>query len=252
MWKLPLPLRRTMLYCLAFITAIAIAGLLFGNGIKQTAPGIGRKAFFTAVVLLIGISHIFIFPKWIDELYGTRKLSNFVYTLLIAACILVACAFFFNFFALTSASWATTGAIGFLLPTAMKCSWNYLNEMTIASTYKSLVITKSNHAPAQKVSLFLNSVQLNLKLNLDADDKQEKVFSLTAPGRMKIADMFQGFLIDKTAERVQLELLNKNKEAFSWNFSVRRFMGNKMLDPYETISNNGIKQGDIIIARRLN
>ena len=249
MLKLSVPQKRTALYLLAFILAVLITGIIFSIGIRQSEVGIIRKALYILVILLIGTSHLFIFNKWESSLWGPTEKKEIMYTLLIATAIFFINAAFFYLFHLATTSWAFTAALGFLLPPAVKFCWDHLNEITKPLFYEPWLLTTG--VSEQKVSLFLNSVQLSLKLNLHADDEQEKVFAITVPGRMKIGEMFQGFLIDKTAQRIQIQLLNKNNEAFAWNFSVKKFPGNKMLDPFETISNSGIKKGDIIIARRI-
>ena len=221
---------------------------LFSLGANLNLGGMTGKLVYISGFLLAGIAHIYTFPKFLKLAEKAGK-EIFVYTFLLAAFIFICSLLFFLFTGPGRPAFALAGACSFFLPSAMILSWYSFNNIFPAEGYTTWTLPAT--APDQKVSIFLNSIQISMQLKMNWFDEAETNFVITIPPRITLGEMFHRFLMDKEAQSVHIQLFDREQQPFRWKFTLKKQMVRRMLDPALTLIQNDINQDDIIIPERI-
>ena len=105
-----------------------------------------------------------------------------------------------------------------------------------------------------RVSIFLNSLQLELQLAQKDADNAETIYNLTLPGQTPFGRLFNRFVFETNKKEAGcIETNDKRRKPFGWEFYVEILGGltKKQIDPMLTLRENRIKKNSIIIARRM-
>lgn len=86
-------------------------------------------------------------------------------------------------------------------------------------------------------------------------DIKKTYFRAKAPENIYLGDLYYFFINDynEVQSETPIEFLNINKEPYQWIFLLKRkwYQANKILDPFRTVKDNGVKENSVIISERI-
>lgn len=242
-WATNNPTTRTIIY---FSVVILIAFLFSYCFSFLQVSFYTKKTSYLSLFLLLGIIHVFTFQKYLPHYYNEVD-KILLRTLLLVALISSINFLLFHFISFINPYLAMVAGCSFLLPTTLVTLWNYFNAIT-APTYQPWILVKTA-IPQKKVALFLNGLQINIKVKINYFDMEEIPFTVTVSGHLQVAKAFQQIVIEE--QPVKFQLLDNNQKPFGWIFILQRPYNTRVLNPTATIIENKIKQYDTIIAERI-
>lgn len=238
--------KHSIVYLTVFICITAAFSYVFSAGLFKDLSSATASYIFTAIFLMIGITHIFTFPKWLSHLNAGTAGKGLAYSFILAALI---SAFVFLLFYLNGLqSWPLAVAAGcaFILPYMVNlCRVYYLSIGT--KEYKEWVIP-ADAVVEKRMSLLLNSLFFQINIKIKYSDKEPMLFNVTLPGRLSLSAVFCRFLYD---QQDKIEVADSSQNPYAWRFSVKGRLGKRMLDPDATLKENHIKESDVIFIERI-
>jgi hypothetical protein len=146
-------------------------------------------------------------------------------------------------------STAIAGASAFALPYTLNELWDLFSQLS-SGTYKYWSYTEN--LPMQKSTTFLNSMPIRFKIDIEQGSKVEHRISFRAPLKMKLGLIFYHMIQDQNNNGgIPIDLADKTNQSYQWIFSTTRFGLTKYLDPDSNLIESGIKQNDLVMARRI-
>lgn len=86
-------------------------------------------------------------------------------------------------------------------------------------------------------------------------DVKKTYFRAKSPENIYLGDLYYFFINDYNdiQSETPLEVKNKSGEVYEWVFQLKTewYQGHKVLDPYATVKDNGIKENSVIICDRI-
>lgn len=235
---------KTTAACSVLVVAVAAAATcLF---IQLAAVYDGEMPAFFLVLFFVsgGISHIFIFPKWLSFFDHT---AGFIYMLLLSAVISLAVFIVFTSLLFNGGMLPIASGAAFMLPYCIHVCWQYSTAVFPLHLYKAWYLPEDAEPPT-KMSLLLNSIPFKIQMKVKEADTAAIVFTVTLTGKLQLGHMFYRFLFD---QKGIIETANKNAQPYGWLFYVKKWYGHKALDPGKTLTENAIRANDIIIVKRV-
>lgn len=140
----------------------------------------------------------------------------------------------------------------FVLVYTVNQSWLFYRIVMTPAYIQPWQLPADSHKK-QVISLFLNSLKINLKLS-PAPGLEEKTYVITVPGIKTVGNIFTDLVYDtkhNTDETNEFtDIINGNYE---WKFYTTKFagIGMRQLDAGLSLIDNGIKDAATIVARRV-
>lgn len=236
-----------------YVLMFATTWLMLNFAVIRIGPGDGvsynERLIFILLYLVTGAVHIFIFPKWLPHIQEKDLRTGILYTLLLALISAAGAYLLFTFNGFHIPMLALASACAFLLPAALQQLWTYFDFFSSAS-YPPWLLPAS--PPLQKkATIFLNSLEIRIKIKLNYFDVTETTFMVTAPGRALLGSMFHGLLLDGEAAQQGIQLTDEQLHPYAWQFFLQKPLGIVMLNPEFTLAANKVKQKDTILAERI-
>ncbi|MEO5894011.1 MAG: TssN family type VI secretion system protein [Ferruginibacter sp.] len=241
------PVKRIILYLL-ILTAVSTAlALTFTMNLDWEISGQAKKTMYVSVLFIFGIGHIFYFPKWLRDVHEQDKKIRFQFSLLMAILAGVAAFLVFGFADFEKPQLAIAGACSFLLPTVILYAWNHFDAIAPRSDLAWYLPA----AMPKKMSIYLNSLQVKIKVKQHYFDIAETTFQVTIPGHLPLGHIFHQFVRDRAEENVLIELTDQQHQPFAWKFFLQKPFGKRVIDPEVTVIENNIKEKDTVLAERI-
>jgi hypothetical protein len=176
--------------------------------------------------------------------------EKLVYSLLLAASVFI----FLSIFYLITTTYAVlvvlVGSSAFLLLYVLGEMWRLYNH-----------VSKSNVNPwyytgdisSQQATVFLNSIPIRVKIQIDQQGRVEYPVAFRAPVKMKLGTIFYHIIKEQNESgKTPVDFTDLNNKPFGWVFFTQSFAGwNKPLDPEATLIESQIGPNAVIVARRL-
>ncbi|MEJ7589093.1 MAG: TssN family type VI secretion system protein [Ferruginibacter sp.] len=242
------PVRVTIIYYFVMVAAALVCAWVFTMNSGWGLASQVKKILYVAALLLIGTGHLIIFPNWFPQLYNQDNRTRLIYSLILTMLIGVATFLLFGFAKFENLQLSITAAFAFLFPTAVLQSWNSFDSISPVVPHTWYIPPAA--PPEKKASIYLNSLQVTVKIKINYYDIQETAFMITVPGRLQMGNIFHQFLIDREQES-NIELVDQHHRPYAWRFSLQKPLGNKELNPELTLIDNRIRQKDTILAERI-
>lgn len=241
-WAVSQNSRIVIAWFLPVVILSAVVAWIY-TGLCQLYPSSLLKYFFVLLFLLVSISHIFIFPKWLSHLHYTAK---YMYMALMAGCISGSVFIVFTIAVFNGGMLPVAAGVASLLPFAVHTCWQNFAAMLPGYDTKCYVPAEQ---PETKLSLLLlNSMPLKIKIKMREADAEGIVFAVTITGKLDAGRMFCRFLYD---QKGAVEVMDKNGSAYAWIFFVKKWYGLKVLDPCKSLIKNGIRENDMLVMERV-
>jgi Type VI secretion system, TssN len=238
--------KRTLIYSGAFILCAGVFSFLFGDGLIEGRTSAAGRAAFTGIFLLVGIAHLFYFPKLLPHLSSGNTVIAIIFSFVLAF-FLTDCIFFFLYVTgVKNIGLAVAAGCAFFLPYIINQCMLYYKRIDTRE-YENWVIPPGTEPDTRK-SLLLNSTFFKIKMKLTYFDVNDVVFNVNLPGRITLCAAFCRFLYD---QQNNIEVSDDKKQPYAWRFSVKGPLGKRVLDPECTLAKNGIKESDIILIERI-
>lgn len=235
--------KQKLLYFLSLLIFTCITVYFFAMMMQQHAS-IWSAVIFAAIFFCAGVLHIFLFPRWVPPAKAFGLNLYLLYSVLMTVVVIITSLIIFwsNRFHLQSLCFIA--GIAFLLPSlATECF--QLFAALPKSNYEPWIFPKST-SPEKKMSLLLNSTLFKIHVQLKKSDDKAVLFNITLPRKLTVDTVFRHFFYDHQ----QTIDLHENGQAYGWHFFANTWYGRKALDPNLSLAENGIREDDIIYAKR--
>ena len=256
--KLPLsetPVKETFIgqkavVILLFFIVILLAGFLSLLPFQTTSAYYLFKSIQLLVFLIMGLIICNRFKKEKESKKNTLMQLLFKVAMPGALMIFIELNIVYYFFERNIWLMAISSAAAFLIPFFMNISWNLLLLIPV----KKFTLWIPNKSVESGASIFLDSINVRLKLAKKLEDLHEQTFAINIPGYIKLGDFFTRFLYaqNKKAETA-IEDTDRKKNRYAWEFFAtdRYGLQQRRLDPDMNINQNKIKQAAYIRAKRV-
>lgn len=241
--------RKALTYGGLFAALAVVVGAIVLIPIDSDSVLRLRKALQFLAFLGIGIAYATQYPKRLyffsdrgfsGGLLYSIFLTLVIYVLLFALYLLIDRALLLT---------ALGSACAFLLPFIVSQAWESYDTVT-ENPYSLWYPT----GPVDETDVvFLNGLPIKVKLAQSPYDQTEQTYASSAPLDMKLGDFFNHFILQKNkGKRPVIELTNESKTTSGWEFYTEAYGGlqKRPLNPRETILDNKLEKGAVIIARR--
>ena len=245
------PIKILLLHLVVILMITLLCSLLISTYLKSIMSELLRQILFMAIFILLGSSHIFLFPRWF-KLVAELPLKIVVIYLLL---------FTFIIWGITSLSLLISGQFqpqfaliavcSFLLPIIIGIGWTCFIAIDPITYIEPWFIPAHNNSPQPK-RIIANGFKIKFKLKPYYFDEFEEEFTIIIAGSLRLGRIFHDFLGEHKADEIKIQQLNYQLKPYGWIFYVKRFMGIKRIDPTLTFYDNSIKQDDIIYVERIN
>jgi hypothetical protein len=229
---------------LAFSMLLLIACALFGSTIFFSGSSV-VKLFQIAGFLVIGYIHVTIIKGNLAALTSTEKL---IYSLLLAIGIFIILSVVYSFSNRYTALFALANSCAFLLPYIMEELWRLFGNI---SSGEPMLWYYTDDLPMHKSTIFLNSIPIHFKVQMEQNGQGEYTIAFRAPVRMKLGLIFYHMMQEQNDNgRTLIDFSDEKAKPFGWLFFTPGIGGwNKYINPDTTLIENGIKQNAVIVAR---
>ncbi len=202
-----------------------------------------------AIYVTLGVVHVLAFNR--SAFIAFSPLKKFGFTLML--CVLISIVLYVADFYYHSASAAMVffKGLAFGLPALVYYHWTLFDSLRRSSN-KNKVWFGFENVMDGKVTVYLNSVPIKIKITKKYYEELEEIIETTFPGHMIFGKIFNKFLLDLN-EETEIELYDEINQSFGWVFFEKRKHSYEVrcLDPELTVRENKIKDGSTIIARRV-
>ncbi len=174
------------------------------------------------------------------KLLSSLLLSSFIFITLLLLYVFLS----HNMFIMALAS-----SCAFLLPSIIFYAWLLFKSF---SQHQYKVWYNFENIRDNRVTIFLNSIPLNIKLTCKYFDVGEEIFIATLPGHVPFGKLFNQFLVNQNSDD-RIEFLDEKKNPYGWIFFVESIKGygKRYIDPELTLRENKIKENTTIVATRV-
>jgi hypothetical protein len=241
-WSFSANIKHILIYPAVIILLSLFVNYLFITDLLPVAPF--ANIIYAAAFLLIGIVHIFIYPKWLNHLWSPGLKYGVIYTAILALMVSVSSLLLFPIDVKQLQAIALTAGSGFVLPFAVYASVYYFRSIR-AKEYQPWVIPP-DAVPDTRKSLMLNSIGFKIKIKIKENDVAETIFINHFQAGLKLSTVFIRFLYDHSDTVASTD---SDGNPYGWLFSTPG--KGKMLEPDFTLTENGIKQDGVIIVERI-
>lgn len=197
--------------------------------------------------LLLGYLHVRLCLGALNFLTGRKLVS---YTIIVSSLLFL----LLSGIGLQFPAYTWLQAIGavaaFILPFVLHQQW-----LLFAGFFHETVKTWSYNKdlPHQQSTTFLNSMPVRFKIKMDDSDEMTFQIAFRAPVRMKLGLIFYHMVQDRAvSEGLPITLSDASGIPFQWVFQSSQFGTEKCLDPETGLLENGIRENNVVIVRRLN
>jgi hypothetical protein len=137
----------------------------------------------------------------------------------------------------------------FLLPSIIFHSW-LIFENFPEKQYK--VWNNFENVSNTGVTIYLNSISVNIKFTRKYFDINEEVFAATLPMHQPFGKLFNRFLVNLNEEE-PVEFLDEKQTFYGWIFFAESIggYGKRYIDPDLSLEENKIKENSTIVAKRV-
>jgi hypothetical protein len=234
-------------YGIALIIFTILFGLSFNPALKFVSVT-SAKAALVFVFLIAGTIQIYLFERRFPfpepASYLAKLFLAFLWSLMVALVLFI----IYLFVDRGMLAIACIAGSAFFLPSLISQTWTAWYQIP-SKEYK---LWYPSEISDERVSIFLNSIPIHLKLSTRSDGLVEEIFDVTAPGQTAFGRVFNQFLKqqDKGAQ-APIEYADE-KNFFGWEFFVEQFGGSikRRIDPNLSSRENKIKDDSIITAKR--
>ncbi|TGE29470.1 TssN family type VI secretion system protein [Hymenobacter metallicola] len=244
----------TVLYLLAVVTVFAVVGLG-----AAYSPLSYKLTFFLVqlVALFLGVLNINALPRWLPWYDEQDALHGSIMTLLtwMAACLGLAVSSWIPWFAPATPSLAfVTASIPVAVPYffyAAFQAWRHVPE----KQYKLWYYHPNSSGPDLSRMDLSNFMVVHFWMSRRYGESLFHDFSSKAPYEMRFSDLFHIFLTDYNVIKPEqaIQYLDDNGQPYGWIFYAKQpwWKRRRYYDPDYTFRDNFIKQGNIIVAKRV-
>ncbi|MEP7144119.1 MAG: TssN family type VI secretion system protein [Ferruginibacter sp.] len=248
-WTIVQAVVKAFVYSLVCIVTALLLAYLSTTEIGIDLSAYEKKLFYLTAMLLVGVSHIFSFPKWLPHLNDRHRKTGLLYSISLAALIGISTGLLFSFLGFERLQLPLAGTCSFLFPTAILQSWIYFDSIS-PKAYPNWYLPVA--MPSNKMTaVLLNSLQIKFRLKLNYSDTAENLFVSTVPANSQLGKIFQFFLTDIEEAGTKIQLLDEQHQPYGWRFLHRKTLVTVVLDPESTPSENKIKPHDTILIERI-
>ena len=244
--------RRAGMYGLIFIFVSFSLGLFFSANMHSPNQEKIVNAVQLFCFLIMGVINVWFFYKrnFLAELFFSGAKLAFILLLF----ILIALVLFIYYYVSENNGliMAVASSSAFLFPFIVYEGWNEYIKIP-AKTYPVwyLPVTEPDNAISFSAA---GAVQVQLKIYRKQKDNNYNLFPVMAPGKIKLAKIFERFITEQNIPGNIIETRDKNNQTFGWQFYEQKWYGfyNKYLNPARSLAENNIKPGAKILVVRIN
>ncbi len=141
-------------------------------------------------------------------------------------------------------------ACAFLLFFVVDELWNFY---AAATETKPALWYYSSDLAIHQGTVFLNSLPVKVKVQIDQQGRVENIIRFRAPVKMKLGLVFYHMVQDQNRNgQTPVDFIDRNNQPYGWAFFTAPPIGlSRYLDPEESLVENGIKPNATIIVRRV-
>ncbi len=197
----------------------------------------------------LGIVHIHYLKKQILFINSELSSKSLWVTLQLFAFVFVVLFILYYLLATNMLLMSLYSSCAFLLPPIIFYSW--LNFKTFPEPqYK--VWNNFEKVSNNPVTIYLNSIRINVRLTKKYFDIEEQVFLTTLPEDKAFGKLFNQFLLGLNEEE-PIEFLDEKQKPYGWIFFVEsiRGYGKRYIDPDMSLEENNVKENSTIVAKRV-
>ncbi len=140
----------------------------------------------------------------------------------------------------------------FALPYTIYQAWHFYSQLLFISRHKIWYMPQQA-SDMPKATVFLNSISIQIRM-APSYGAPEQVFEATVPGRLSVGMMFTDLIKNESGDSRQKETFEDiSSQIFGWQFFVPSFLGvgKRLLDADISLDKNKIKNGTVVIAKRI-
>lgn len=239
--------RYAIIHSIQFIAYTSLTGCLFLLDFDSKFI----SWFFITLQLFLfaasGILHIHLFSRK----SSSKQLSKFSVLFSITLALIISVALFLLYLVFSPKGYFMAIASGsaFLLPSVIHNAWKTYKQF---SQHRFKIWDEYEDITSDRVTIFLNSMVLKIKLARRYFDIDEEVYEVTLPGHVPFGKLFNDFLvINKDKEHI--EVIDENDNRYNWVFFIERkaAFGKRYIDPDLSLRENGLRDNQVIVGRRV-
>jgi hypothetical protein len=230
----------------AFGALLVIVSLLLGSTVFFMNSRIATLVQLTGFTAL-GYMHVSIMQGNLAVLEPAEKL---VYSLLLAACAFIFLSAFYLFTDNYPLLLIVAACCAFLLVYVLGELWRLyyqISESNVIPWYYT------GELSSQQATVFLNSIPIQVKIQIEQHGRVEYPIAFRAPVKMKLGTIFYHMIKEQNESgKIPVDFIDRNNKPFGWVFFTPSFTGwTKALDPEATLIESKINPNAVIIARRI-
>lgn len=246
-----------ILYLLFILVTFALTGLLSSSYVLNDTP-LNSFIGIQIVFLILGILHLYVMEKYFPDLSKDKSgfFHKFLFTIVILCIGLIVYMNVVNRFR-TSFSFTFLGAsIVFLIPFLFNKVYKFAFSIPV-SVYNKWLYPLDNSIKDPTKNELTNPAVISFEFQKNNNDKDITNFRIKAPENMDFGKLFYFFINDYNERHPEskIEYLNpENMQPQEWIFFFKpNWLGNlKHIDYNKTVSNNNVKENDVIVCQRVN
>ncbi|PJJ59351.1 TssN family type VI secretion system protein [Hymenobacter chitinivorans] len=244
----------TLLYLLTVVAIFAVVGLG-----AAYSPWSYKLTFFLVqlVALLLGWAHVRAMPRWLTWYDPEATWHGPLLTLLtwLAASLGLAASSWVPWFTPATPSLAfVTAAIPVAVPYFFLASYQAWRQIPVKQ-YKLWYYQPSAAGPDLSRMDLSNFMVIHFWMSRRYGESLFHDFSSKAPYEMRFSDLFHIFLTDYNLIKPEqaIQYLDNDGHSYGWIFYAKQpwWKPRRYYDPDYTFRDNFIKQGNIIVAKRV-
>lgn len=245
------PIKTLLFHTLFFSIITLLITYLFSSNVHWMFFKINRQFLFLSVFLLMGISHILFFPKWMKYINRLPLKSVLIYSIAFALALGLIVCLYFLLSGQPQTQLAVISAFSFLLPLIIGKSYSCFTDIDPIISIEPWFVPTQKLTTQKRVDL-PNSFGIKFTLKMFYFDKTSADFDIIIAGGLRLGKVFHEFLVENNDTDLKIQQLNYQLKPYAWMFFVKRFSGLKKLDPLLTFFDNGVKENDNILIERIN
>lgn len=245
------PIKAILVHALLFSMVALLVCFLFSGTLHWNFFNVPKQLLFLCIFLLMGVSHILFFPKWIRYITELPLSSSLIYSLLFAFTMGTIVYLYFYIAGKPQPQYAITAAFSFIFPLIIGIAYACFTAIEPNVKIEPWFVPAQKSTNQNNVNL-PNSFPIKFSLKLYYFDEAAADFDIIVAGGLRLGKIFHNFLVENNVEDAKIQQLNYQLKPYGWMFFVKKISGLKQLDPALTFLDNGIKENDIIIIERVN
>jgi hypothetical protein len=209
----------------------------------------GRTATLVQVIGLMALGYVHV-AMMKGKLAVWEPVEKLLYSLLLAFVIILFLSSVYLFTPTFPLAVILAGSSAFLLAYVLGELWVSYKRISDSRVTPWFY---SNSLTPNQATVFLNSIPIRVKIQIEERGRVEYVIAFRAPVKMKLGLIFYHVIKEQNESgKTPVELLDNNGRPFGWVFFVPSLAGwSKSLDPEATLIENQIGPNAVIIARRV-